>query len=112
MNAGKFSKDQEHRRSERTLQSVPVLIRGRSAGGNLFEERTQTQVVSANGALVVLTTTVMPGQELVIFNLLSREQKEGRVAYIGQLDALRIQVGIAFLEPCPEFWPEPGTPEN
>src|SRR5208282_2099797 len=92
------------RRSERVLIDVPVEIGGESADHCVFREETFTVTVSAHGALVMLATKVAPGQRLTVMNTASREEREGRVAYMGPIHAGLAQVAVEFIRPAPEFW--------
>ncbi|HEX2710940.1 MAG TPA: hypothetical protein VHM88_01775 [Candidatus Acidoferrales bacterium] len=101
----------EHRRSQRLLLDVPVIIRGESAREQSFQEETFTIVVSAHGALVVLAAKVVLGQRLLLTNPKTGDEREGRVASLGSPYGGLTQVGIAFTRPAPEFWPLSPTPD-
>ena len=55
-----------HRRSERVLLDMPLVIRGEPEDKLTFREQTFTLTVSAHGALVLLATTVVLGQTVVL----------------------------------------------
>src|SRR5579862_7930688 len=94
----------ERRRSHRSLLDVALIVRGESIEGKSFEEETFTISVSAHGALLVLAAKVALGQRIVLLNLQTRSEKEGRVARFGSLYGGLAQVGIEFAGPAPEFW--------
>lgn len=93
-----------HRRSERILLDVPVVICGGSSDHPTFREETFTVTVSAHGALVMLATKVVLGQKLIVMNPQNWDEREARVSYLGPDRAGLAQVAIEFKEPAPEFW--------
>lgn len=94
----------KHRRSQRILMDLPLVVRGESKQEQAFQERTFTITVSAHGVLVPLASTVDVGQQVVLMNPKSWDEREGRVTYLGRPHAGLAQVGIEFTEPAPEFW--------
>ena len=94
----------KHRRSQRVLVDVPLIVCSESKQQPSFRERTFTLTVNAHGALVLLTSTVEVGQQVVLMNPKSWDEREGRVTYLGQPHAGLAQVGIEFREPALEFW--------
>src|SRR5579862_9208192 len=94
----------ERRRSHRSLLDVALIVRGESSEGKRFEEETFTISVSAHGALLVLAAKVALGQKIILMNVQTRNEKEGRVARFGSLYGGLAQVGIEFAGPAPEFW--------
>ena len=101
-----------HRRSERVLLDMQVVIRGESPERRSFEEETFTVTVSAHGALLMLAAPVSIGQRLRVLNPANWEEREGKVAYKGQLYAGLAQVGVEFTQPSPEFWPVNSPPRD
>jgi hypothetical protein len=95
----------EHRRSERVLVDLPVLIRGQSAGDGNFQEETFTVTVNAHGALLMLAAKVALGQSVTLVNLKSSAERVCHIAYTGRAHAGLAQVGVEFSEPAPGFWP-------
>ncbi len=102
----------EHRRSERVLIDVPVVICGQSADYREFREETFTVTVSAHGALLMLAANVLLGQKLVIMNPKNHDERQVRVAFRGAAHAGLAQVGIEFPRPAPEFWQIDAPPQN
>ena len=94
----------ERRRSHRLLLDVALIVRGESVEGRSFEEETFTISVSAHGALLVLAAKVALGQKVLLTNVQTRNEKEGRVARFGSLYGGLAQVGVEFAAPAPEFW--------
>ncbi len=101
----------ERRRSRRLLLDVPLVIRGESPENKPFREETFTISVSATGALVVLAAAVVLGQRLVLVNLETRAEREGRVARLGSPYGGLAQVAVEFVDPAPEFWAVALPPE-
>jgi hypothetical protein len=101
------------RRSQRVIVAVPVTVS--SEGGNKdlsFSEETQTLVVNAHGGMVALAAKVVKGQTLRLKNRATQEDLLCKVAYIGPATAGKIQVGIDFASPSPDFWRIAFPPEN
>ncbi len=92
------------RRSERVLLRVPVLVRVPAENDGSWSEESHTLVVNAHGALIALAAKVQPGQQLVLKNRVSGEQQECRVVQVGEKQAEKVEVGIAFAHPAPHFW--------
>ena len=101
-----------HRRSERVLLDLPVIVSGEFPDHRTFQEETFTVTVSAHGALMMLATNVTLGQRLVVTNPTNEETREARVAYLGSPHAGLSQVAVEFSRPSPEFWPVSSPPEN
>jgi len=100
-----------HRRSERVLMDVPVLIRGESPDQRAFWEETFTVTVNAHGALLMMASKVSLGQKLVLRNP-NQDEREGRVSYMGSTYAGLAQVAVEFTHPAPEFWPVNSPPPD
>ena len=92
------------RRSQRVLIRVPVLVRGRSADDAFWQEKTFTFAVKAHGGLIVLATKVARGQTLVLRNVVTREEQECHVVFLGAMLDGQSEVGIEFKRPAPNFW--------
>jgi PilZ domain len=100
------------RQSQRLLLRLPVRINGENAKGAPFDEKAYTQVVSAHGALILLSTSVSKSQRLVMTNERAKESVECIVAHIGEVDGNMTQVGVSFLLPDPKFWKVTFPPED
>jgi len=94
----------KNRRSERIDLSVPVVVYRPPRQGPQFYESTQTLVVSAHGALMVLTGMVVPKQRLFVQNISSREEPECRVVYVEKELTGPTKVAVEFTRPAPSFW--------
>lgn len=100
------------RRSQRILLDIPLIVRGEQLDQTLFHEETFTVTVNAHGALVMLAARIRLGQELVLVNPETSEERQARVAYIGPDRAGLCQVGVEFPRPSPEFWPVAAPPAD
>ena len=67
-------------------------------------ERAQTLVVNAHGALMALAEKVTPKQRLLMQNIDSGEQKECRVVYVKKELTGPTKVAVEFTRPAPTFW--------
>lgn len=92
------------RRSQRVMLNVPVQVVGNNTVGTQFEEETETISVSAHGAVLLLSPVVTKGQLLTLTNLRTKAALECVVAYLGQNQGNRREVGISFTLPNRMFW--------
>ena len=88
----------------RVLLSVPVIVSGKTTSKEDFKEETRTLVVNAHGAMIALTARLASGQEITVSNLATQESCACRIAYVGNLQGGKTQIGIDFVKPCPGFW--------
>ncbi len=100
------------RRSQRIELTVPVVVHRPQKGGSQFYERTQTLVVNAHGALMVLAEKVAPKQRLLMQNISSGEQKECRVVYVEKEPTGPTKVAVEFTQPAATFWRIAYPPAN
>jgi len=89
----------ERRRSPRLPVNVTLIVCGESADKQHFQEQVSTLSINAHGALVALSVHVTFGQRLLLMNPQTWNERAGRVARLGPLDAGRTQVGIEFTAP-------------
>lgn len=92
------------RRSQRIELNVPVVLHSPPREGPQFYERTQTLVVNAHGAVMVLGEKVPPKQRLLLQNINSGEQQECRVVYVKKERTGPTKVGVEFTRPAATFW--------
>jgi hypothetical protein len=105
--------DSARRRSQRVILSTPVSVRTEDAPKSAsFEEKTNTLVVNAHGALVALAGKVKRGQKLKLTNVSTHAEELCRVVYLGGATDGKIQVGVEFLKPAPDFWHIAFPPED
>jgi hypothetical protein len=101
------------RRSQRVILSLAVTVRTEGGAKDAcFEEETHTLVVNLHGALVVLAGKVAKGQKLLLTNRATKGEQVCRVASLGPTSGGKVQVGVEFLKPSPDFWQISFPPED
>jgi hypothetical protein len=94
------------RKTQRVLVRVPVRVSQHTPAH--FNEETHTLSLNAHGALILLSTSVGKGQRLELLNVATGDKAECIVAYLGQRQGDRIgdriEVGVEFILPNPNFW--------
>jgi hypothetical protein len=100
------------RRSQRLLLRVQVVAERRPGQPNTKSEPTETLAVNAHGALILLTPPVEDIEQILIKNARTSEEQMCRVVYQGLTEAGRLQVGVEFLTPAPNFWRVSFPPED
>ncbi len=61
--------------------------------------------MNAHGALIFLSTPVLPGQKVLVKHKRTQEEQECVVANLGMAHkGSRPQVGLEFTHPNPKFW--------
>jgi hypothetical protein len=94
-----------NRRSQRVVLRLPVVVRQQSEGNeDPCVEKSQTLVVNAQGALIVLAMRVRLAQRLVLQNPTSGKEQSCRVVHVGERQSNTSEIGVEFLEPAPHFW--------
>ena len=101
---GLTSPSASRRQSRRIVERVPVLVCGFLGYKLPFEEETETLVISAHGALVVLATRVIANQQLILRHRKTHEEQQCTVAYLGPAQEGEMQVGLKFTHPNASFW--------
>ena len=96
--------DTGRRRSTRVLLSVPIHVSGKDRKNRPFTEETRTLVVNAHGALISLKATVIAEQHITVSNHATEQTRDCRVVYVAGAACGKIQMGIEFAKPSPEFW--------
>jgi hypothetical protein len=94
----------ERRRAKRVPLNVPVFVYGRGERNEPFHEETNSLVVNAHGALLILSSEVNFGQELWLTNPATRDERACHVVHFGKKTRKRSEVAVAFTEPAPAFW--------
>jgi hypothetical protein len=92
------------RRSRRVLLSVPILVSGKTADGQDFQEDARTLVVNAHGALISLGARVVAGQHITVANKSTEKSLECRIIHLAGGLAGKAQMGIEFVKPAASFW--------
>jgi PilZ domain len=101
--AGK-GKGKERRRNQRRTVKVEILVHGKSAENETFQEEAFTVSVSAFGALVAMRTPVAIGETLALKNLRNQNEIKGRVTRSDPTNGGLTRVAIEFVPPAPDFW--------
>jgi hypothetical protein len=96
--------DPGRRRSMRVLLSVPILVSGKTANNEDFNEETRTLVVNAHGALVALGAQVVAQQTVTLSNKATQQSTDCRVVHLGSAQGGKTQVGLEFVKPSGKFW--------
>ncbi len=91
------------RRSQRVRIAMSVLVCGADSG-KVFEEKTKTITVSANGCLVLLAKSVARGQALKLVNAQTQEELACKVTFHGESREGKSEVAVEFAETAPKFW--------
>jgi len=100
------------RRSQRLLLRVPVQAERHLKGGQPKNEDTETLAVNAHGALILLVPPVEEDGQLSLTNKKTGETQACKVVYVGPVESGKIQVGVEFLQPSPQFWRIVFPPED
>src|SRR5262245_172237 len=100
------------RRSLRVWISIPVRASGKNADGRDFSEDTETIVVNAHGCLFGLHQPVKIRKDIVLTNLVTKEERVCRVVTLSDPSDKGVRVGIEFLSPSPGFWGVEFPPDN
>jgi hypothetical protein len=106
------SKHALQRRGQRVYLRAPVVVYGQRPDGTFYSENTHTLIVSANGALVLLAAEFKSKERLILVNSQSMKECECYVASFGEPKEGKREVGIGFVEPCPNFWGLTFPPED
>lgn len=102
--AKKSELNREKRRSQRVKARVPIAVRLQLADKRIVTETTEALVVSAHGCLILLTADVFQGDFVTLSNPATEREMLGRVTDVGARIMGKIQAGIEFIKPAPEFW--------
>lgn len=92
------------RRSQRIMLGVPVRVSGMRDAVPPLDEATVTTIISAHGALILLSAPVRKGQPLILINEKTSSSLECIVAHVGEAQGHQLQIGVAFLLPNSAFW--------
>jgi PilZ domain len=92
------------RRSQRVLVAVPISVVLARPNQKPISENTNTLVVSAHGALVLLALKLFAGDPVTLINPQTDEQQPARVVYLGPQQSDKQEIGVEFVKPSPLFW--------
>ena len=94
----------EKRRSQRVRVRVPISVRMQMADKRIVTESTEALVISAHGGLILLAAEIYQGDFVTLLNAATQKEMLGRVTDVGARIMGKVQVGIEFIKPAPEFW--------
>jgi hypothetical protein len=97
------SLSRDKRRAQRLPITLPVLVYGYEAG-EPFVEHTESVNVSARGALLAISAKVECWQKIVLTNLQTEEDRQGRVVRLIESESGQSLAGVEFLNAAPRFW--------
>lgn len=92
------------RRSGRLHQELPILLMGSDSEGRVFSEESKTVVLSYHGAGIVSRNKLVPEQILSLRCLSTGRGTEVRVVGAIDVESPVHTYGVAFLDPCLDFW--------
>lgn len=92
------------RRSQRVLAQLPVVVQGKSSDETPFVDPTRAIVLSAHGCLISLSASVKLGDRLILRNVVTREEQDCQVVYLGEKQGGRTEIGLCFKTAAPKFW--------
>jgi hypothetical protein len=102
----------ERRRTTRLSLQIPLTVRCRLPEGETIDLKASTYIVSADGALLLMDTPLIPGQIVKVFNEHTAKSTDCVVTSLREKRERRF-VGIAFANPNIDFWhivfPKSGT---
>jgi hypothetical protein len=102
----------DRRRSRRWALDISVYVYGHGPGKEPFHEEAHTLNVNANGALLLLSVPVHKGQKLLLTNLLTQQDQDCRVVFLGTQHSRTVETGVAFPQTNPDFWHMHLPPEH
>lgn len=100
------------RRSKRVRARVRIEVRVETAQREIVWEETDSLIVNAHGALILLATHVSKDKFLTIRNPKSGKEILARITSLGDRFMGKTEVGIEFIRPAPEFWALDKAPED
>jgi hypothetical protein len=85
-------------------QDLPVLVYGRRENEEPFQEATNVHLLNLRGGLITLATSVEPGQQLILINLVTEQDQACHVAFVAEKHFGRNMIGLHFSQLAQEFW--------
>jgi hypothetical protein len=104
--------DSNHRRSERILLEMVVLIRARTPEGNSLQSQGFTRAVNAHGGLMDAPFRMTSGQQFTLVNPHSKKEAWCRVVRIGYQCEGFFPTSFEFSAYDPHFWGVSFTPAD
>ena len=94
----------ERRRCKRFEFTIPVKVYGRTPRNHPFRDVTATMAVSLYGGLLDMKPRVKLGQNILIVNSFTEEERECRVVYVDSKQRGRRKVAVEFAKAEGDFW--------
>jgi hypothetical protein len=94
----------ERRRCKRFPYTIPVKVYGRTPRNHPFRDITATMAVSLYGGLLDMKPRVKLGQNILIVNSFTEEERECRVVYVDSKQRGRRKVAVEFANGDGDFW--------
>ena len=94
----------ERRRSARRTALVPLFVYGHATGREPFHECAYSKIVNDRGAVLIMTTTVQPGNRLLLMNQATGLEQECQVVRVGTVEELSVEIAIELSAPSWQFW--------
>jgi hypothetical protein len=93
----------DHRATSRIHVHLPLFIHGIMLGGDPFYEETYTISINGTGGLILMASSVQPGQRIVVTNQGNDQAQECVVVSVAAQPA-GSYVAFEFPTPMPQFW--------
>jgi PilZ domain len=94
----------ERRRCKRFPFAIPVKVYGRTPRNHPFRAVTATMDVSLHGGLLEVKPRVKRGQNILVVNSFTEEQRQCRVVYVDSKQRGRRKVAVEFANADGDFW--------
>jgi len=92
------------RRSKRVRARIRIAVRVETEQREIVWEETDSLIVNAHGALILLASRVSKDKFLTVRNPKTGKEILARVTSLGERFMGKTEVGIEFIRPAPEFW--------
>jgi len=93
----------DRRATSRIDAHLPLFIYGSLRGGDPFYEETLTISISGTGGLILMASSVQPGQRIMVTNQGNDRTQECVVVSVAAQPA-GLYVAFKFPTPMPQFW--------
>lgn len=100
------------RRSKRLRARIRIAVRVETQQREILWEETDSLIVNAHGALILLAAHVSKDKFLTVRNPKTGKEILARITSLGQRFMGKTEVGIEFIRPAPEFWDLEDPPED
>jgi PilZ domain len=94
----------ERRRCKRFAFAIPVKVYGRTPRNHPFRAVTATMDVSLHGGLLEVKPRVELGQNILVVNSFTEEQRQCRVVYVGSKQRGGRKIAVEFANADGDFW--------